>query len=50
MIHLSYEREGLAVVRLYLEKLELLTEKERSVLLETIDWLNHPILINEEKP
>jgi len=36
------------IPQLFLEKLELLTEEERRILIKTIDWLNHPIFVREE--
>jgi len=40
------EYNGIEIVRLYLEKLELLTEEERRILIKTIDLLNHPVFIS----
>jgi hypothetical protein len=37
---------GLKTVELFLEKLEKLNEKERAVLIQTIDLLNHPIFVS----
>lgn len=43
MEKISYD--GIKILELYLEKLELLSEEERRVFVKTIDILNHPILI-----
>jgi hypothetical protein len=40
---------GLEVVKLFLEKIELLTDKERQVIIKTIDILNNPLFITKEK-
>lgn len=39
------ETEGTKIVRLYLEKLELLNEKERAVLIDSINLLNKPVFV-----
>lgn len=35
--------DGVAIVKLFLEKLEKLNEVERRTIIETIQWLNKPI-------
>jgi hypothetical protein len=37
------------IVKLYLEKLELMTNKERAVLIEAIELINKPIFIDQIK-
>ncbi len=43
------ETKGLKIIELYLEKLEKLNEKERAILIQTIDLLNHPIFVTNNK-
>lgn len=45
MKELGMNEDALKVVRLYLEKVELLNPREREILLKTIDLLNHPLYI-----
>lgn len=37
--------QSLEIVTLFLQKLEKLTDKERAVLIATIDLLNHPVFV-----
>lgn len=45
MKKLNYE--GIEIVGMYLEKLELLNEKERGILIQTIHLLNNPMYISD---
>lgn len=36
---------NMAIVKLFLEKLELLSPRERAVLIKTIDILSHPVFL-----
>lgn len=39
--------KNIGVVHLYLEKIEKLNDREREVLIETINILNHPIFVSK---
>lgn len=45
MEKLENNKEEIRIVLLFLEKLETLTQREREVLIKTIDILNHPIFL-----
>lgn len=40
--------QSIEVVTLFLQKLEKLNDKERAVLITTIDLLNHPVFITND--
>jgi len=37
--------DSLKIVRLYLEKIEILNERERATLIKTIEILNNPLFV-----
>ena len=48
MREIKHDKE-VEIVYLFLNKLELLNDKERSTIIATIDWLNNPIFITHNQ-
>lgn len=40
------DEDAMKIIRLFLEKVEILSPREREVLIKTIDWLNNPLFIS----